>query len=152
MKWSRWTELQTTMAKPVKDQVFRRKIWLLASQGCSICCQNLYPDWGARKKELVSKTRGVGRKSFLLLDRFSSEQQIQFCGKSCRLCFRIRGFAASCFLSHRSLNNAFSCRGTKTPNAIPVLMRVLHAHLVYRGAHKCSYLLVIFPLSSASVF
>lgn len=77
------------MAKPLKVQVFGRKIWPVAFQGCSICCQNLSPDDSpARKKELVLKIGRAGcetgRESFLfsilLLERFSSEQQIKFRG------------------------------------------------------------------------
>lgn len=58
-------------------------------QGCSICCQNLSPDDSpARKKELVLKIGRAGCEtgresllfSVLLLERFSSQQQIKFRG------------------------------------------------------------------------
>lgn len=152
------------MAKPLKVHVFGRKIWPVAFQGCSICCQNLSPDDSpARKKELVLKIGRAGcetgRESFLfsilLLERFSSEQQIKFRGSFPALT-SFGGLGGVRFMVGLDLKDLFQ------PICLDNSLKVLHLLVVFRTSvwavlwvteiwkartqQLCQYQYCVFPL------
>lgn len=152
------------MARPWKIQVFRRKIWLVIFQGCSICCQNLSPDDSpARKKELVLKIGRAGCEtgresllfSVLLLERFSSQQQIKFRGGFPSLT-SFGGCGCVTFMVEFSLKDLFQprwfCYSLKVIYVLVVFLTRVWTILLVTEIWKqqtqqlCQYQSCVFPL------
>lgn len=116
--------------KTTKRSHFRKEDLTSVSSRMSSLLPETVSWWSARKNALVLKMRGTGKKSFLSsflpLERFSSVQQTQFCGKSSGLDF-ISGMKVLQLLLvpptgvyEQSFN-----RDTKTLNAMPMLIHCM---------------------------